>query len=348
MRDLGKIKWQLTAAAILGIILSSSLSVFAQFYYVCSYAEPRGETEAQLAIVDLASKTIESIRGVPLAGQISTKKPIRLPIPRNEIYLIFASNGGPAKNSIVGNQMTTNFAAFDENMNLVNTGALPDVWIFDFVTAYSDTPFVQYTDFSGQLSVKRKAAISLRDLRPQISPRVRLPNEGLLPDTLGPFKSYQQIHRNDFHYFWCLNENGIYILSYDLDQRLLADSLRVASGLEYAYIFGASPADSLIYAFHINYNIIGGPESLRKSSIEPSFVKKFNMSDFSLADSIAVIMPSPDSDYVMAENGSCDNIGPYLVYFFFQGEDYRYFSPAMLFIFDTRTNEATWLRVGWR
>jgi hypothetical protein len=59
-------------------------------------------------------------------------------------------------------------------------------------------------------------------------------------------------------------------------------------------------------------------------------------------------MPNIEGGYIINEIGECDNIGPYMVYYYFAQEDYRYFSPAMLFIFDTRTNEATWLRVGWR
>jgi len=65
-------------------------------------------------------------------------------------------------------------------------------------------------------------------------------------------------------------------------------------------------------------------------------------------ESLAIQYPNSDSGYIGSGYGPCERIGPYFIYYFFDGEDYRYFSPAMLFIFDTRTNQATWLRVGWR
>jgi len=37
-----------------------------------------------------------------------------------------------------------------------------------------------------------------------------------------------------------------------------------------------------------------------------------------------------------------------IYYYYFWQDGYEGFDPAYLLIFDTRTNEASWLRVGWR
>jgi hypothetical protein len=56
----------------------------------------------------------------------------------------------------------------------------------------------------------------------------------------------------------------------------------------------------------------------------------------------------PEGDFISGSYGPAELVGPYIVYYFGESNDLGQLYPAMLFIFDTRTNEATWLRVGWR
>ena len=162
------------------------------------------------------------------------------------------------------------------------------------------------------------------------------------------FRFFNRMRNGNNRIYWNLIDRGMYLLNIDVTNRILIDSLNVGNDMDYSYLFALSSDDSLIYFFHINSNILGGPEEQQKKSIGPSYLLGFRASSLILVDSIPIIYPSLDYGYSFAEIGNCDWVGPYLVYYFFHGEDYRYFSPAMLFIFDTRTNEATWLRVGWR
>jgi hypothetical protein len=149
--------------------------------------------------------------------------------------------------------------------------------------------------------------------------------------------------------YWDTADNfEVYILMLNAQRTRILDSLSVGNFLAYSQLFGVSAADSLLYIFSLSYDIPRGGGRLAHRNNAPSFVRKYRVADFSLTDSISVPNIVPDTDYVRNELGPCDVVGPFMVYYFFKGDDYRYFSPAMLFIFDTRTNEATWLRVGWR
>jgi hypothetical protein len=166
--------------------------------------------------------------------------------------------------------------------------------------------------------------------------------------SIGGFRFFKRIRQSNDRLYWVVANSGVYLLILDLNQRSLIDSLNIGNNMDYSYLFAISSDDSLIYSFHVNSNVVGGPEDQQKLIIDPSFLMKYNSSTLHPVDSIAIQYPSLDSGYTFAELGLCDWVGPNLVYYFFLGEDYCYFSPAMLFIFDTRTNEATWLRVGWR
>ena len=56
----------------------------------------------------------------------------------------------------------------------------------------------------------------------------------------------------------------------------------------------------------------------------------------------------PKNNFPGIEYGLADVVGNYIVVYFFDCELREGFLPAMLFIFDTRTNTARWLNVGWR
>jgi len=104
----------------------------------------------------------------------------------------------------------------------------------------------------------------------------------------------------------------------------------------------------LIYLFKINCNKINGYPGGEKLSIDPSILVRYKALDLTLFDSTPISYPPIEDGYASCEWGDCRKVGQFLIHYFFEGEEPGYFSPAMLFIFDTRTNEARWLRVGWR
>ncbi len=350
MIGLGKNRKSGALCVILIIFLHPIILKAQDYYYVNSYELHSDLISAKLAKINLSIKTVESEGEANIAGQIMIRKPILIRRNRSTYYMVPAVNMGPCKNCQYNNDsITTNFAIFDSDAIFYFSGALSNISIFDYINYRSDSAFINYTDFSGEITLKKKAALALQDRRLIIQERNRFPFDETIPDSLGRFTNIHPIYYNvNSPYFWTLISDGLYLLSYDYSGRSLLDSLKISANLDHSYIFGLIPGDSLIYIFYLNYNILGGPALLQKTNVDPSYAKILNTGNFSLIDSFEIAIPPLDSGYTAAENGSCDNVGPYLVYYFFTGEDYRYFSPAMLFIFDTRTNEATWLRVGWR
>jgi hypothetical protein len=107
--------------------------------------------------------------------------------------------------------------------------------------------------------------------------------------------------------------------------------------------------DSILYVFSINYEVhIKGRDdkAYGQDWITPN-VRRYNIDSFKMIDSI----PIPDfkkDNFVSGDDGVARVFGPYITYYFGEPGDMELLYPAMLFIFDTRTNETTWLRVGWR
>jgi hypothetical protein len=107
--------------------------------------------------------------------------------------------------------------------------------------------------------------------------------------------------------------------------------------------------NNLLYIFNLNYEIRFKNKIVKgygQDWIE-SNVRVINLENFSLIDSIQV-PDYPEGDYISGSSGVADVVGNYIVYYFGSSNDMEIFAPAMLFIFDTRTNQAAWLRVGWR
>jgi hypothetical protein len=328
--------------------INACLSQSSPYYYIVSYESPQWGTNAIFTKIDLETKNVLYSTSVSMPGQIMIKKPAPFTMRGDTIFFISAIDGTPAKNSEVGNQIVTNYALLNNRGDILRIGQLPNLYIYDLLYSLDDSSLIRYKLFSDRAERKMRGILKIdRNRNLNIDPRDN--GYGVsIPDSIDIFTGIQRIDNNNDQFFWCLNDGAIYILSLDIYREVLIDSLNIDESLSYSHLFALSSIDSTIYAFSINYNIMGGPESLQKTSISPSYLNKYRMSDFSLLDSIQIVNTSPDSGYIMSEYGSADKMEPYLVYFFFNGEDYRYFSPAMLFIFDTRTNEATWLRVGWR
>jgi hypothetical protein len=103
-----------------------------------------------------------------------------------------------------------------------------------------------------------------------------------------------------------------------------------------------------LYVFHQNYEYYGKfLQKTRNDNWIQSHLLIYDIDDFSLIDSLS-IPDYPAGDYIIADFDVADVIGNYIVYYYAQPGGIEDYTPAMLFIFDTRTNEAAWLRVGWR
>ncbi len=350
MKSLGKIRYFILAAITIFSFFNSSNSQDSYYYYFCSYANNSFGTDILVSKVDLHSKEIAASTTIPIRGELQFKKPIMFSRGPQNYYCVLTLNGLPAKNAQISSSgLVTNYAILNEELGVILIGSIPDIQILDFIYSQEGDIEIKILRDQTQQTYRKKAKISIRN-----NNRLNLTDEIDDPwidenyPIISGFRYFKKIENGNQRQYWNVTFEGTYLLSLDIENNILLDSMNVESNFDHFHLFGLSPNDSVTYVFNMNSNMVGGPQHQKKLAIDPSYVRLFDSYTFSQLDSFAIPYPPLDSGYVGGSIGPIDRVGDYFVYFDFNGEDFRYFSPAMLFIFDTRTNEATWLRVGWR
>ena len=330
----------------LAFISISSGQTNHRILYTVSYANGSFGTDVLFSKIDLDSKSIIYSTRVPMRGEIQFKTPIEFHRHGQSLFFITTINGLAAKNSEVLDSQFSEYSMIDDNGEILSHSIIPNIQLTDFGHTSDLTANIEYIDSAGY---DMEGILDLSNLNHvEIRPIRRLTYDDSEYPTIAGFQYFKKIKKTNNRLYWCTMTNGIYLLSFDTNDNRLIDSLNINVSTPYFYLFGLSDNNSLIYVFYMNSNDLGGPPDLQKITVDPSYVKILNSNNFAWTDSIPIDYPPLDSGYVAGTNGPCSKLGPYFVYFDMVGEDYRYFSPAMLFIFDTRTNEASWLRVGWR
>jgi hypothetical protein len=341
-------KYMALLLSIISMMLGTNVYAQNSYYYTCAYLNDNWDTDIKVSKVDLTIPAIIDSTELHLPGEIVFKTPVRS--ISGDKYIYAADNGEASKNSRFLNPIVCNYCILDSNLNILISSQIQDVSLFSRSGGVIESGLIidyvlkrnnLFMPMKGRLTLDRTNQFRIVDSHENHDSDSGYPN-------IGGFRYFNKISENNNRLYWNLNERGMYLLRLDMDRGTLIDSLYFGRNMDYSCLFALSPNDSLVYSFHINSNVVRGPTSEQKQSIDPSYLLRLRANSLTLIDSIPVHYPSLDYGYTYAEIGICDWVGPYLVYYFFHGEDYRYFSPAMLFIFDTRTNEATWLRVGWR
>jgi hypothetical protein len=347
MKDRGNIILIAFCSFIAFLFLTISIYSQYPYYYVASYGNSLNGPEIVLSKINLDQKLIELSTSLPMTGQIQIYKPMQFHIGNDLYYFISSSYGAPGKNSPADTIQFTNYSILNSRLAKVSSGQLNYYSIFNYFFSLGDTSIIRYTYYGDSLSYRILGTIYFSNFQPIISPiRNSLDYETSIDTFLASNQLYR-IKQGENKILWSI-ANGVELYSFNESRNVITDSIVIGDEFKYSNIFGLNNNNTLVYSFNINYNIMGGPEDIQKRSIEQSYVKIYNADTFGFIDSLSIPDPSISDGYIMPEYSSCDNVGPFLLYYYFSGEDYRFYAPAMLFIFDTRTNEATWLRVGWR
>jgi hypothetical protein len=339
--------------SVKGILLMCCIVVLingipaAASYYVNSYLKDSSglPTNAVLGI-DLASKHITDSLFLNVRGQFVDKNPAILKYNRHEILFTMLFNGLSGKNTQGGELPTTHYFIIDkDNFNLLNQDSLVNKLVSQIKVIYPDTIILTALDFiSGWIEIRylydgiHNSMMELRrnneDLGKQ--DRVYIGNYRN-PTELG---NYYRVN-----YYSALNDNmDAEVFSSNDGVRLLRETM-VGNVLKEAVIIGFDSSTSRIYTFNFRYKIasMSPPDSSDNSIIDKLLI--IDASNFTRVDTILL---STRDLYVSNEYGFTDNIYPYMVYYFADSDCGECYDPAYLLIFDTRTNEAAWLRVGWR
>ena len=329
---------------ILATLFLSSIA-YSQQYVINAYVGESIPKAIATIFVNLDSKQIvnEIITG-DLGQIINTKA---LPILRDSDTLIIAATmeGCYCDNSIVGKNMAK-ISIFDPRTNaIIYSYADSNL----FIDAMEKQPGALIYLSAETLSepVQSLNGDYLLDSRFKFLPHLQREENysyGLY-DSLGPFGYLKPVNIESGLYRGSYLSR-YYIIKTRIDRGRIIDTLYLNNTPYRTHLIALK--DSIIYDFNLNWEI--HTEYSQKDYGENwinSHVKLFNLSNFGLINTIPLVDYSP-GNYPDGVFDKADVVGPYIVYYFFGREGLMKYAPAMLFIFDTRTNEATWLRVGWR
>ena len=344
---------------IAALVISQSLAPKAlpQQYVINAYDGGSLPSPVKTVFVDLDTKSIlaEIITGQE--GQILNK--LALPIGRDsDTFLVCAAmEGCYCDNSVVGKNLARISIFHAQTRQLVHSYADSDLFIDTFEKMPNHRVYISaeslsepHRSLNGDYDIGAGFDFVLRNQRqPDYAYGLY---DGVEPfEYLKPLAPEMHIYRGDLH-------RKPYVIKTNNNRRSVIDTLLLTSvQIEIDPVLSDSISDrshivaftdTTLYDFNLNWEFYS--KSVNKSYDEhriDSHAKIYNLADFALIDSFAVA-DYPRGAYPDQAFDAADIVGPYMVYYFFGREGLTRYAPAMLFIFDTRTNEATWLRVGWR
>lgn len=160
------------------------------------------------------------------------------------------------------------------------------------------------------------------------------------------FEDPMLVNKSDtLSHYWDL-VNGSQVVLFSVDRAgNVTNQIQLGSRNEASIVIGYDPHNDLIYSIVSRFQILSRYPAYTSPDYIHNVVNLLSPADYSVINSISI---NPGGIYFSNEAGTAQYIDGLLVYYYSGWDDYRRFDPAYLFIFDTRTNEASWLRVGWR
>ena len=342
LRDKFIILWM---AAIIAI---SANIAEAQYYYINTYLSGNnGEMKNAILKIDVDQKRIVDSLMLNAKGEFVYKSPRNMRFNgHNEIMMTLIVNGISGKNSNGGNNPTTHYIIINkQNFNILGQDSIPSLMASEIDEMNRDTILISM--FNLQIGWQKiKFILNLNSNRfREISRRNFDAGRADYP-IIGPFINPIQIcNMNNIAYYYDLTNNGeIVIFASDTLNNIMFQR-NVGDITKEAVLAGCSSLNNLLYSMTFKYKILSFfPPDTFDDSIHNEIIR-IRSNNFQVIDTIAIDLGEANFPN---EYGQADGIGNYLIYYFAKGDCGDCFDPAYLLIFDTRTNEATWLRVGWR
>lgn len=345
----------LFACLICSLLLFPRLALSENFI-LHSYEEGESSYAISAKLIDLASATIISSLDLPLDGTIINKEPIQILSNDSPMYICFTVDGWMGKNAgFFDSSEVVRYCIYTVGQNslrILHSDSLKYVrfeYLYQYIgeqgfrLAIASATSDNYLFRPGRYSINDRFNIEL------ISPI----DENDLPpryiDQTGNFKHLDRMpHSDKYHLYHTFHNSQYWLLKLNGQNDNIVDSLLLRTSGGQATTYAYSPSRDRFYCLHTNYEIHGELVEKNRNDfyIEPE-VLIYDPNNLHLLQRYA-IQDYPDGNFPGKENGVADVITDYLVYYFFEDDNWKIYAPAMLFIFDTRTNEASWLRVGWR
>lgn len=338
-------------------ILCSPTMANGQLYYVLAYGDsiPESEGPVLLRCIDLNTAQILHTDTVSMGGYLYHHTPIRFERRSHKYLATFVQcGGGASKNTLPGRHRAYRFInEADSSIQIVRADSFIDTEIL--VKQYSNqTTFWLGMERSTNLGVSLpfdEYSINESFNIVRVRPNSAVPSKpGQLPD-MGNFRFPTPVDSIGIPgLYYCRRDFPIWLIRLNDQRNTLIDSVQLQDESKASAIFAYHPNRDKFYCFHLNYEYPCDDSALNKSYGQYWILPEvfiYNPATLTLLERIPIADFS-SGNYPGYEDGLANIVGDFIVYYFFMEDDEHYYSPAMLFIFDTRTNQATWLRVGWR
>jgi hypothetical protein len=331
--------------------------VYSQTYFIHTYGEEidsNGNRNVLIKSIDINQAVILDSFSIYNEGFVLFKKPAQVSVNNQNTFVSVIQKGGYNKNcSNMYHAVVISIVNNNNFFSLVRRDSIPNA-ILGIFKQYADESSFRLKVFqrndklhiipSGDYTLDNDYQFrKLRNYDPHLSPG------GIR--RIGSFEYLNRLNLPNTHHLFSTigRDTRFWILRLDLNQNLV-DSLMIENCEQCSKIFAYHPLRDKLYIFHLNYEAHGkDPEYDRNYGqdwITPE-VLVYNPSTLQLLERHE-LTDFDSANYPGNERGLADVVGDYIVYYFFEDDWMGRFNPAMLFIFDTRTNEARWLRVGWR
>jgi hypothetical protein len=346
MRSRGNINLLLATILIVTYFTSWAVSQSNNYCLLAYAGNEESGNNILFQKIDLDSKSIVLSQTIDLTGELHIFNPAPILNNRDTIYLISTLDGHIGKNSDLANQEVTKYALLNSYGVPLKFGEIPFIHFLKFNFNNTVPLEINYLDGNkinkwGTINIDSSLNITIRFTHNKVYDTLSYPQ-------IIKFRYFKNIVPTNDNLYWDGIPDGNYLLKMNGNSRILQDSVKLFEDSHFNCLAGLSPSDSLIYVFNIYNHITAEPESLARITSSRGYTKILWASNFALVDSIPIEDPPVEAGYIGSGSGPCDRVGPYLVYYFSRSDGMVEYSPAMLFIFDTRNNQATWLRVGWR
>jgi hypothetical protein len=300
---------------------------------------------AKTKFINLGSREITDEVIIANEGELINTKPVELVLGNDTLLISSIVDGCFCKNTSVGSYNTKFTIVNKSTRRIVRQWGQENQLVVGFESGIANEIYITGSNIVGGHETYIDGIYNLTNRH--ILVRSRQVPAGYTPNSItdvGPF-TYPRLIANNLYYD--TYNRDYYVIKVNLTHTALLDTIHCFNFESRNQIFGVK--DSLLYVFSLNYerHMNGeGNKEYGQGWIQ-SNVLIFRIADFARLDSIP-IPDYPRGEYISGITGTADTRGRFIVYYFGDANNMEELYPAMLFIFDTRTNQATWLRVGWR
>jgi hypothetical protein len=330
--------------------------VCAQNYYINVYdGDPEADMSVYSKCIDLSAGEIIGSIQLSSTGTILNKRPFVATVGGRQYLIAFWQNGGYDKNSAMPlDHYVVGYAVLsrDDALNLVSKDSIVGATA-EYVAQFPSENGFRFGLRSdrgdqqllpeGIYGLNPRLGLVLRDRRDSAS------RPGIIRD-LDDYEFLKPLSDHNGANLYTAYPYLLHIVKVNNEKDEILQVLHLPQSENQFSLFAYHPSADRIYLFHLNYEIHGKFDEYERGyedNTAACHVIMFDADSFEMIDSLE-IANYPQGDYPSPETGAAQVVGHFIVYYFFDSDWIGRFNPAMLFIFDTRTNEATWLRVGWR